>query len=69
MNLCNLRTIFVSILRFIGACRFSEVINLEISVIILKETYTSIFTEKAKPKFTENFFGFIYQTCSHVFVH
>ena len=38
MNLINLRTMFLCVLSFVGFLRFSEVINLKNSDIILKET-------------------------------
>ena len=48
INLINLRTMLLCVLRFIGSLRFSEVINLKNSDIILKETRMSIFIEKSK---------------------
>ena len=48
MNLINLRTMFLWVLSFMGFLRFSEVINLEDSNIILKETHMSVFIEKKK---------------------
>ena len=44
-----------------GFLRFSEVINLEDSNIILKETHMSVFIEKkVKPMYTEKATGCIY---------
>ena len=48
MNLINLRTMLLCVLSFMGFLRFSEVINLKNSDIILKETHMSIFIEKSK---------------------
>ena len=48
MHLLNLRTILICVLSFMGFLRFSEVINLRFSDIILKETHMSIFIEKSK---------------------
>ena len=39
---------FLCVLSFMGFLRFSEVINLEVSNKILKETHMSIFIEKSK---------------------
>ena len=50
MNLLNLRTILLRILSFTRFLRFSEVINLKCSDIILKETHMSIFIETTKTK-------------------
>ena len=50
MNLLNLRTILLRILSFTRFLRFSEVINLMCSDIILKETHMSIFIETTKTK-------------------
>ena len=48
MNLLNLRTMLLCVLSFMGFLRFSEVINLKNSDIILKGTHTSIFIGKSK---------------------
>ena len=50
MNLLNLRTILLRILSFTRFLRFSEVINLKCSDIILKETHMSTFIETTKTK-------------------
>lgn len=49
-KLLNVRTIFLCVLSFIRFSRFSEVINLKISDIVLKETHMPIFIEKSKPE-------------------
>ena len=46
VNLINLRTMLLCVLSFMGFLRFSEVINLKCSDIILTETQMSIFIEK-----------------------
>ena len=52
------------VLSFMGFLRFSEVINLKNSDIILKETHMSIFIEKSKTKAT----GCIYLNYSRLSV-
>ena len=52
-----------------GLLRFSEVTNLKISDIVLKETRMSILRKKAKLTFTEKAIGYIYQNYSDASVH
>ena len=47
-NLINLRTMLLCVLSFMGFLRFSKVINLKCSDILLKETHMFIFIEKSK---------------------
>ena len=48
MNLLNLRIMLLCVLSFMGFLRFSEVINIKRSDIILHKTHISIFIEKSK---------------------
>ena len=48
MSLITLRTMLLCVLSFTGFLRFSEVINLKYSNIILKETHMFIFIQKSK---------------------
>ena len=47
-NLINLRTMLLCVLSFMGFLKFSEVINLKNSDIVLNKTHMSIFIEKSK---------------------
>lgn len=66
INFFTLRNVLLCVLSYMGLLRFSEVTNLKISVIVLRETRMPILLKKAKLTLV---IGYLYQNCSDASVH